>query len=301
MMDYGSLLSHAWEIIWNHKFLILLGVLVALGAGGGGANPGGTGGFDLETPSMPQQPPQAPEFPEMPRWRGFENFRLPNISGIAIVLLVGGVIVIGLTVWVISTIAKGGLIAGADTIAAGGQTSFSAAFSAGWRRGWTLLGIGILPGIPALILALGALFVFLIASGAAPALGESVRVPLNVGVLGLLGLMGCLVTPLIFVLSLLQTFANRACMLEHEGVFSAYKRGLNVLFGNLGPVLVLFLIQIVLNVGIGLVMILPGIFMALCCVLWPVLLLIQGAIAAYFSTMWTLAWREWTLPAQAVQ
>jgi hypothetical protein len=24
------------------------------------------------------------------------------------------------------------------------------------------------------------------------------------------------------------------------------------------------------------------------------LLLLRGAIAAYFSTMWTLAWREWT-------
>lgn len=28
--------------------------------------------------------------------------------------------------------------------------------------------------------------------------------------------------------------------------------------------------------------------------MWPLLLLIQGAIAAYFSTVWTLAWREWT-------
>lgn len=27
--------------------------------------------------------------------------------------------------------------------------------------------------------------------------------------------------------------------------------------------------------------------------LWPVLLLVNGAIAAYFSTLWTLAWRAW--------
>lgn len=295
-MDYGSLLSRAWEIIWNHKFLILLGVLVALGSGGGTS--GGGGGFNVETPSMPQQPPQAPEMPEMPRWRGFENIRLPSIPRVAIVLLILVAVVVGLAVWVVSTIARGGLIAGADTVAAGGPSSFGAAFRAGWRRGWTLLGIAILPGIPALILALGVLFVLLVASGVAPTLGEAIRIPLNVGVFGLLGLMGCVLTPLIFVLSLLQTFANRACMLEQEGVFGAYKRGINVLFGNLGPVLVLFLVQIVLNVGIGLVMILPGIFLALCCVLWPVLLLIRGAIAAYFSTMWTLAWRAWTLPAQ---
>ncbi len=29
-MDYGRLLRRAWDIIWAHKFLILLGVLVAL-------------------------------------------------------------------------------------------------------------------------------------------------------------------------------------------------------------------------------------------------------------------------------
>jgi hypothetical protein len=47
-------------------------------------------------------------------------------------------------------------------------------------------------------------------------------------------------------------------------------------------------------------MIVPGILIALCCVLWPLFLVLQGAIAAYFSTVWTLAWREWTAPQPAV-
>jgi hypothetical protein len=294
-MDYGSLLSRTWDIIWNHKFLILLGVLVALGSGGGTGAPGS--GLDFGGPSTPQQPPQAPEMPDLPRWRGFENLRLPRLAGGVVILVIALIVLIGLSVWVISTIAKGGLIAGADTVAGGGTSTFGSALGAGWRRGWTLLGIAILPGIPALFLALGVLFFFLVASGIAPQLSGSIGMPLNIGAFGLLGLMGCILTPLIVVLSLLQTFANRACMLEQEGVFGAYKRGLNVLFSNIGPALVLFLIQVVLNIGLGLVMVVPGIFMALCCVLWPVLLLIQGAIAAYFSTMWTLAWREWILPA----
>ena len=95
-------------------------------------------------------------------------------------------------------------------------------------------------------------------------------------------------------LSLLQTFANRACMLENEPVFAAYKRGFSVLMENFGSALVLFLIQIAVSIGIGIVMILPSIFMALCCLLWPLLILIQGTISAYFSTLWTLAWRQWT-------
>lgn len=33
--------------------------------------------------------------------------------------------------------------------------------------------------------------------------------------------------------------------------------------------------------------------MALCCLLWSIPILIQGAIAAYFSTLRALGWREW--------
>jgi len=34
--------------------------------------------------------------------------------------------------------------------------------------------------------------------------------------------------------------------------------------------------------------------MVLCCVLWPVLLAVQGTVKGYFSTLWTLAWGVWT-------
>lgn len=43
----------------------------------------------------------------------------------------------------------------------------------------------------------------------------------------------------------------------------------------------------------------PRALLALCCLFWPILALIQGAIAAYFSSMWTLAWRRWTGEAPA--
>ncbi len=39
-MDYSKLFSRAWDIIWKNKFLILLGVLIALSGGGSnGGNP----------------------------------------------------------------------------------------------------------------------------------------------------------------------------------------------------------------------------------------------------------------------
>jgi uncharacterized membrane protein len=83
-------------------------------------------------------------------------------------------------------------------------------------------------------------------------------------------------------------------MLEDLGVFGSYRRGLEVLLENFGPAVVLFLIQIAIGIAIAVVGFLPGILLALCCVLWPLLILVQGGIAAYFSTMWTLAWKRWT-------
>ena len=55
------------------------------------------------------------------------------------------------------------------------------------------------------------------------------------------------------------------------------------------------LLVVIAIIGVLAALLLP----ALCCVLWPLLLMAQGMAAALFSTMWTLAWRWWTnaLPA----
>ena len=296
-MDYGKLLSRTWNIIWDHKFLILLGVLVALsGSGSSGASTGSNLNFrgpDLDFDAQPPQElpelPELPEFPELGR-----GLRFPVLPVAGVLALVGVLLVIGLAVWVVSTIARGGLIAGASAIDAGVGSTFSQAWSAGWHKGWTLLGIGILPAIPALILFVGGLGLAGAFAGLRGLLGENLMGLPNATLIALFGGLACIAIPIALVLNLLRTFANRACMLEDLGVFAAYRRGFSVLVENIGPALVLFLIQVAISIGLGVAMILSGILMALCCVLWPVLLLIQGAIASYFSTMWTLAWRQWT-------
>jgi hypothetical protein len=82
-------------------------------------------------------------------------------------------------------------------------------------------------------------------------------------------------------------------MLENKGVFSSYRRGMEILGNNLGSAIILFLLQIAVSIGFGLLLFMPGIVMALCCFLWPLLLLVQGAFAAFYSTLWTLAWNMW--------
>ena len=284
-MDYGKLLGRAWNIVWEHKFLILLGVLVALGSAGGGGNAnaniaapeGDVRGFDFQLPQLG------------------EEWSLPTgvVAGTA-VALIGIALVVGIALWVVSTIARGGLIAGASAIDSGASSSFAQAWSAGWQKGWSLLGIGVLPALPGLILLVAGLGLTGVFAGLYSLLGDSAALPPRGGLGAILAGMVCIAAPIALVLSLLRTFANRACMLEDLGVFAAYRRGWDVLLDNIGPALVLFLLQIAISIGLGIVLLLPNVVMALCCVLWPVLLLVEGTIAAYFSTLWTLAWREWT-------
>jgi hypothetical protein len=293
-MDYGQLLKRTWNVVWTHKFLILLGVLVAL------SSVGSSSGINASTQwnarQVPQWeyrgPPGGDTFPRMP------DLRRPGpLAGIPILvaLVLGGLaLVVGVAVWIVSTIARGGLIAGADAADGGGRLTFGEAFSAGWRRGWTLLGIGLLPAIPGAVLVASALGAAGIYTGMGALLDNAgMGFPRTLLAVVLGGLV-CIALPASLVLGLLRTFANRACMIEGVGVWDAYKQGGTVLWDHIGSALLLFLIQIGISLALGVATLLPNVVLALCCIGWPILLLAQGAIAAFFSTMWTLAWRRWT-------
>ncbi len=286
-MDYGNLFSKAWDLVWKNKFMILLGVLVVIGgAGGGGGTQGAAGGNGVDF----QQPPRF--YFESP----FQNLNLPVLPMIGIGILAVIVVIFALAVWVIGTTSRGGLIFGANSLSQGQTTTFGESFQAGWSKALRLIGIGIVPAIPVLLLMVIALSSVGIYGGFSHVIqeGEIITAPRTGDFLWPIGLLACLLVPLTLLLSLLRTFANRACMLEDLGIFESYRRGFEVLVENLGPAIVLFLIQIAISIGIWIVLLLPGILIALCCFLWPLLLLIQGTFAAWYSTLWTLAWNQWT-------
>jgi hypothetical protein len=214
---------------------------------------------------------------------------------LVILLILVLILFIVIPLWVLSILSRGGLIAGVDAIDAGGSSSFGQALRAGWERGWRLIGIAIVPILPGLLLTILAFAGILGYMGRARVSPGGVPFPGANAVVGSIAIaLVCILGPLGLVLRLLRTFANRACMLEDTGVWAAYRRGVSVLFDNFGPALALFVIQILVNVVIGALMIVPGLIVALCCLLWPVLIVVQGTVAAYFSTLWTLAWRQWT-------
>jgi len=291
-MDYGKVFARAWDIIWEHKFLILLGVLVALSSGGFGSGNQAQyvfGSEDIQWGDMPSFEYGHP----------FQGLDLPLLAVSGIFVLVGVLFLVGLVFWAAGTISRGGLISAVNDIEVEKPTSLSEAFKTGWEKGWRLIGIGLVPAIPMFVLLIISVSVFAgyggfeaITHGNYPLVGVGSLVPVI--------FLACLLVPTAMILGLLSNFANRACMLEDLGVFNSYKRGFEVLGDNLGPALLLFLIQVALSIGIWVMMIVPTILIALCCLLWPLLILIQGAFAAYYSTLWTLAWREWVSDGELV-
>ncbi len=260
---------------------------------GGGGNPAQftASGNDLDWQNLPRF--------DYEYGSPFQNLELPLIAVGGIVLLVVILFLAGLVLWTVGTISRGGLISAVNEIELGNPTNFSEAFRAGWQKGWRLIGIGLVPAMPGLILIFSSLMA-LGFYGGFEALSRGVNNPIGEWVFLPILVLACILVPVMIILSLLRVFANRACMLEDLNVISSYRRGFEVLGDNLGPAVLLFLLQIAIGVGLGIMMLIPGILIALCCFLWPVFLLMRGGFDAFYSTLWTLAWREWTgLPVAA--
>lgn len=285
-MEYSKLLSRPLNLIWENKFLIILGILAGLGGGSTGSfqfgGNGGSGAPPFGQPGQPGQPPQ------------IEGEFAGLAIGLIIALICVG-LVVGIALWVVSTIARGALINGVDSIESGEKSSFSQAWRAAWQRVGTLLGVGFIPAIPGFVLFVVALLGLVAYGSASAILGEELANTLGSAELGIIAvLLLCIIVPVALALSILRTFAERAAMLENLGVVASYKRGWNVLMSNIGEAAVLFILQVVIFAVLGLVLFVPGVILAVCCFLWPLLLIVQGAISAYISTLWTLAWNTWT-------
>jgi len=300
-MDIGALLSRTWDIVWNNKWLIVLGIVVALGGnvpsnfGSGGSgyqfNDGEQGYNYNYNPDFEYVPGETP-FPEEEFGEALRAV-LPfaGLAGAILIPLILIGVVIGVLVWFVQQIATGGLIDGVNKLDTGEATTLGDSVRAGWNRKWRLAGVGLVPAIPGLVVAvtalvLGATFLGVSGFGRGQFPSDIFSPGLGITLVAVL----CVVGLISLALNILYTFASRALMTEDLGVFESYGRGWEVLRGHIGPALLIFIVQVLISIVIGILLFLP----ALCCLLWPFLLIINGGITTYFSGLWTLAWRDWT-------
>jgi hypothetical protein len=290
-MDAGDLIERAWRVTWGRKFSIILGALVALGSAG--------------------------LFRQLVR--SFDNLRyfqnMPGISndvrGLLVLdpglflVLAAIFLVLTLPLWMIGNIARGALV----TAASQPDATFRSAWSAAWHRGWRLTGIGLISGLPGLIALLISGFYSVLNTYYATILNDLMASAYSgsYSVKGMEDLFGfnlilvllilCVLCPLTFIagsMSLLQTLADRAAMLEDARFSAAYKRGWQVLRTNSRPVLLLIVLDIALWLILNTLLLFPEAVVSVCCLLWPLMWMLWGLSQSFFSALWTLAWQDWT-------
>ncbi len=295
-MDYGNTLSRAWKITWNNKILWLFGFLAGLGASGSG-NGGGRGNVQVSNGNT--LPPNV-------------ESQLQRPEVIAIFITVACVLlVIGLALFVLSIIGRGGLIGGIRLADDNGKVSFGEAWAVGVHNFWRMLGIQLILLLGGLLIGSFGLFTGLI--GAAT---------LGLALVCLLPIL-CVFILALIPLSILAHFAQFGIVVDNLGVRDAFRKSWQVLKDNLGPIIVLAIILIVIGVVAGLVLVAPfvgivlptmaafilnpehpnrglliGSGLALLCYL-PIAIVLGSILQTWSSSVWTLAYRQFTGAASA--
>jgi hypothetical protein len=299
-MDFGAVLSRAWQIIKKHKALWIFGILAGCGSA---TTSGGSSGtrYSFSSDELPRQfDPLVRQFEQIPNWQIFTFLTIIVIIILTLVLLA---IILG-------TIGRIGLIRGTLLAERGSERiAFGELFSASMGYFWRVLVVnlvgGILVGIAFLVLG----------------------IPIGILTCGI-GLI-CLV-PMIWFAQLVIEQTNIAIVVENSGIGDGLRRGWDVVTKNLGPMIVMALI---LYLGIGLIagaiiglpialvvgpavagaifgsvqeipQVIGGsvLLAGLCLVAYlPVLLVLNGILRAYISSAWTLTYMKLTSRPEVVE
>lgn len=245
-MDFGELLSRAWKICWNNKYLFVLGFLASLTAGGGGNNSNYQ--FSGSNGTLPP---------------GFaENMERIMEAALPLFIVLGCVsLFLGLAFWLLTLIAQAGLISSANRLDQGEKVSLGASFSAGLGYLGKMVILNLILYFPVIILVIIG-FIALFST-----VGMSIFGALSEGagrtgeVLGSLGLLGacisimlvCLALPLGLMVTVIYPFAQRGLVLGNLGVSDSIRHGWKVLTQNIGEIVLLAIFFLVLGVGVGFV------------------------------------------------
>jgi hypothetical protein len=311
-MDYGALVSRAWQLTWRHKFLWILGLFATSTVGSCSGNAGSSFQWQTNGREVERAVPGAERAAS-----DVGNWIVNNFGLITTVAVLAALI--GVAVAVVSLIAQGAMAQATSEVARGRQTTLGQAWQVGLRLFWRYLGmwlvllavaiavvviIGILGGV----LFAGALFntdaggAFLAFAGILAAIVFLIAIPVGI------------------VVTIVVAYAQRAIAVEDVGPWEALSSGWQLLRSRPGPSLIVWLISLALSIaaavvlgviavilliplgGIGLVLYFStGIsagsiafvvvaLMVFVAAMW----FIAGVLNAYFWNLWTLTYLHLT-------
>ena len=285
-LDFGGVLRRAWQITWKHKILWIFGILSGL-VGRASYNGGGRPRFNPNN-FVPNNPDAFPQV---------RNLDQNAIIAIALGLVCVGVI-IAITLYVLHVIGRGGLIGGIQLADRTGQVSFGQAWGVGTQHFWTVLLIGLVVAIVALLIGSASFVAFL----------SVCLTPL-----------ACIGFLVIAVLGVFTYLAQIAAVTENLSVTDAFGRAWQVVQVNLGAVALMAVILVIVEAVAGFVIGLPFLFAlaplgvavaaylsgapqaatasaivaGLCFVVWiPVAIILGGILETWVISTWTLTYQQ---------
>jgi hypothetical protein len=329
-LNFGEVLTKAWQITWKFKVLWIFGILAGCGASnnnfnynGGSNGGGGSGGNSGQLPDALRQ------FENMRPEQAFSQFMGQYMAIIVGVILL--LCVLSFLFYFLGVMGKTGLIKGANKADLGAS---SLGFGELWTEStpyfWRMFGLNLLIGLPIFLLVVILLAVlgfggYSAYRGGLSGGGLSV---LLIGMLGVFAVVMCIVGLIGLAIGMLVKQAENAIILEDLGVLEGLSRGWKVFRSNLLPVILIALILGVIGWVAGLLMALPMIAIVLpavigiaatanagnnaimvpviiacaCALIYmPVLLTLSGILQTYSQSVWTLTYRRLTeTPAPVV-
>jgi len=301
-MNYGQILSRAWQITWRWKILWVLGFLTALSSS---LSSGSNLSYRMNDSDVAKWALDLPAWPNAALWL--------SLIGCGVLLLL-------LALSVLSVIATGGLIAGVQQVEEEGSTGLRAAWRVGVRRFWRMLGISLLVELPVVLLAL--VVVLLLAFGIVGLTNTGVDSTGGMAAAHTMsvlcgGLLCCTLVPIGIALTMVTTYAQRAAIVDDLPWIQALQRGWQVFRTHLGPSLVLGLINVAIGLAVGIVLglvalpILLALFalfqadgvttlfivLSICAglVAFAIYGFVEAILSTFIAAAWTLAYRQLTI------
>ncbi len=297
-MDYGYILQRAWKITWRYRVLWLFGLL---------------SGLRYSSQSTINTKHTLP--PDIQR-RIVEFTSSPHFVLIVVALSLLALL-IGLALALLNALGQAALVDQVNRIEDGDRPAVGLGWEAGRRHAWRVFLITLLLGLPALVTMMTGLiplFLNLFSSGVFAGTASRTA-PSTLFACFFPSL--CLSLLLVIPLSIIRPLAVRACVLEDRSVWQSLTRGWEVLRVDLGWIVLFCLL--LLGIGIALLAVVgapmcllatafvaPVAFlptasaagMAWLCgagfLLWLVEMAINSVTATFFSSCWTIAYRDLT-------
>lgn len=304
-MDYGEIITKSAKLIWKHKILWFFGLLAGLG--GGNTNPS----FNFNVANLNPGNLNIPQ----PLQRFFTGMaemirQTPGWFFLMLIFLVCG---LGLVFFMINVFGRTGLTRGAWQADDGSESlEFGKLVSEIWPAFWRVAGQTLLIGLPGFAISL-IFFMFLLFGFITSVSREAPGIILVLLCVGLP--MICLMVPFFWFLGIWSQLSTVAVVGEGRGIIDGLKRGWELIRRNLGPVVVVGLLVLLAQIGLGILtgLILAPIgigallgslvfksggtfslefFLPFLLVAIPLSLILTMFFQSYTGTLWTLVFRR---------